>query len=110
MLRRMADPMPLRRLRCPSMCERAQANAIDGRCADLQDLGLDEGGQVKMPVSFHGSDQHRDQRLQALAANPVGCLPQRRQRLANRLVVETVAGARRIRCGDLLSTRIACLR
>ncbi|WP_208645302.1 hypothetical protein [Paraburkholderia terricola] len=36
----------------------------------------------------------RDQRLQSLAANPVGCFPQHRQRLAYRLVVQPVALAR----------------
>jgi len=49
---------------------------VDGRRADLQDLGLDNGVQVEMAVPLHGIDQHRDQRLQALAANPIGRFPQ----------------------------------
>src|ERR1019366_6710681 len=44
--------------------------AIDGRRADLQDLGLDDRVQVEMAMALHGVDQHRDQRLQALATDP----------------------------------------
>ena len=40
-----------------------------------------------MPVPFHRLDQRRDQRLQAFAADAVGCLPQNDDHLAHRLVV-----------------------
>ena len=68
--------------------------------------------QIEMAVPLHGIDQHRDQRLQALAADPIGRLPQHRQRLAHRLVIETIAGARTVLpCWtSSRSTRIACLR
>ncbi|CAB3774931.1 hypothetical protein LMG29542_08313 [Paraburkholderia humisilvae] len=62
-------------------------HAIDGRRADLKEFGLDDRIQVEMAVPLHGINQLRDQRLQSLAANPVGCVPQHRQRLAYRLVV-----------------------
>ena len=104
MLRRIAEPIPLRRLRCPSMCQAcSRQHAVDGRRADLQDLDLDLGVQVEMAVSLHGIDQHRDQRLQALAANPVGGLPQNRQCLTDCLVVQTIPAARRGRSSDLLA-------
>ena len=61
------------------------------------------GSGIEMTVPLHGIDQHRDQRLQALAANPIGRFPQHGQRLANRLVAEAVAGVRRLRSGDLLA-------
>ena len=38
-------------------------------------------------MSLHGIDQHRDQRLQALAADPIGSFPQYRQCPPYRLVV-----------------------
>jgi len=62
-------------------------HAIDGRRADLKEFGFDDRIQLEMAVPFHGINQLRDQRLQALAANPVGCFPQHCQRLAYRLVV-----------------------
>ena len=75
------------------MCPRGGQHAIDGRRADLQDLGPDDRVQVEMSMPLHGIDQHRDQRLQALAANPVGGFPQHRQCLGYRLVVHAVAQA-----------------
>jgi hypothetical protein len=69
------------------MCARIGQHAIDGRRADLKEFGLDDWIQIEMPVPFHGINQLRDQRLQSLAANSVGSLPQHHQRLAYRLVV-----------------------
>jgi len=46
-----------------------------------------------MSMPLHGIDQHRDQRLQTLAAHPIGGFPQHRQRLGYRLVVHAVAQA-----------------
>ena len=40
------------------------------------------GCQSQMAMALHRLDQRRDDRLQALAANPVRCLPQHDQRLA----------------------------
>jgi hypothetical protein len=58
--------------------------------------------EVKVSMTLHRIDQHRDQRLQPLAANPIGGLPQHRQRLPHSLVVQTIAGPLLLR-GDLLS-------
>ena len=82
---------------------RSSQYAVDGRRADLQDPGLDDRAQIEMAVPHHGIDQHRDQRLQALAADPISRFPQHAQCLANRLVVDAVTGARRLRSGDLLA-------
>ena len=81
------------------------------RRADLHDLGLDDRVQIEMTVPLHGIDQHRDQRLQALAANPIGRFPQHGQRLAHRLVERRL----RVRAAFAVatssrSTWIACLR
>ena len=62
------------------MRPRAGQHAIDGRRADLQDLGLDDRVQVEMAMPLHGIDQHRDQRPY-------------RQCLGYRLVVHAVAQA-----------------
>ena len=70
---------------------RSSEHAVDGRCTHLQHLAPDDRVQVEMAVPFHRIDQDRNQRLQALAADPVGCLPEHRQRLANGLVVEAIA-------------------
>jgi hypothetical protein len=40
-------------------------------------------------MSFHALDQHRQQRLEPLAADAIGRLSQQRQRLAHRLVVDS---------------------
>ena len=61
------------------------------RCrADQQDFGLDDLVQVEVAVQFHCIDQHRDQRLQALAANPIGRFSQHGQRLTHCIAVEPV--------------------
>ena len=65
-------------------------------------LVLTTGSKIEVAMAFHRIDQHRDQRLQPLAADPIGGLPQHRQRLPNRLVVQTVA-CPRFRPGGLLS-------
>lgn len=82
------------------------------RCrADLQNLGLDDLVQVEVAVPFHCIDQHRDQRLQALAANPIGRIPQHGQRLAHCLVVEPVPMRAAFAVATpSRSTRIACFR
>ncbi len=41
-----------------------------------------------MPVPLHCVNEDRDQRLQSLATNPVGGLPQNDQSLPHRLIVE----------------------
>ena len=74
-----------------NMRARPGQHAINGRCADLHDLGSDEGVQIEVAVAFHGVHQHRDQRFQPFAAKPISRLPQHRQRLADCLVIQTVA-------------------
>ena len=37
--------------------------AIDGRRADLKELGFDDRIKVKVAMSFHGINQHWNQRL-----------------------------------------------
>jgi hypothetical protein len=59
--------------------------------------------RLLMTVPLHGIDQHRNQRHQALSASLIGRFPPHGQRLAHRLVVAIVAGARRLRGGDLLA-------
>src|SRR6266478_2788112 len=54
-------------------------------------------------MSLHRIHEHRNQRFQAFATNAIGCFPKHRQRLAHRLVVQTVAGARRLLGGALVS-------
>jgi hypothetical protein len=55
--------------------------------------------EVKVSMTLHRIDQHRDQRLQPLAADPI---PQHRQRLPHSHVVQTIACPLLLR-GDLLS-------
>jgi len=81
-------------------------HAVDGRRADLQNLGLDDRVKIEVPVPLHGIDQHRDQRLQALAADPIGSFPQDRQGLGHRLVVNAVAQAH-VDCWAELSAKYA---
>tara|TARA_R110002072_G_scaffold39813_2_gene113766 strand:+ start:711 stop:1070 length:360 start_codon:yes stop_codon:yes gene_type:complete len=42
----------------------------------------------QMPMALHGGNQHRDQRLQSLAADPVRSFPQDDQCFANRIVIQ----------------------
>jgi hypothetical protein len=65
--------------------------AIDGRRADLQQLGLDDRVAVEMAVPLHGIDQRRYERLEAFATDAVTRLPQQDQRLANGFVVDAVS-------------------
>ena len=46
-----------------------------------------------MTMPFHRFHQRRDQRLQTLAANPIGCFPEHDQRLANRIIVYSAVRA-----------------
>src|SRR5271170_1088401 len=50
-----------------------------------------------MPVTLHALDQDRQQRLEPLAADPIGRLPQQRQCLAHCLIVKPLARSRRPR-------------
>ena len=65
--------------------------AVDGGGADLQEPVPDQGVQLQVTVALHGSDEHGDQRLEPLAADPVARLPQHDERLPDRLVVEPIA-------------------
>lgn len=56
---------------------RMSQHAIDGRGADLREFRLDNRIRVEMCVPLHCLNQLRYQRLQALAANPVGRPPTR---------------------------------
>jgi len=82
---------------------RGGEHAVDGRCADLQHLAPDDRSQVEMTVTFHDIDQQRDQRPQPFAADPICRLPKHRQRLANRLVVETIPCWRSTRLHNLVA-------
>jgi len=64
---------------------------VDGRSADLQDLGTDDRIQVKVAMPLHCIDQDRDQGLQALTADTIGGLPPHRERLPYGFVVKTIA-------------------
>ena len=106
------DRPPVRRLRCPSTRDRASPRTRSIVAAlTSKTFGLDDLVQVEVAVPFHCIDQHRDQRLQALAANPIGRFPQHGQRLAHCLVVEPVPMRAAFAVATpSRSTRIACLR
>jgi hypothetical protein len=73
---------------------------VDRRRADLQDLLPDQGIELQMAVTLHGLYKDRDQHLEPLAADPVAGFPQHDERLANSLVVDTVAlGSRLLALG-----------
>lgn len=87
--------------------------AVDRRGADRQQPSPHLRDELQMTMPFHRFDQGRDQRLQPLTANPVGCFPEHDQRLANRIIVHTrradLAPVRRPRRPPP-SNRAACLR
>ena len=73
--------------------ERRSARAADaghGRSwrADGQQQGSDLGCEREVTVTLHGRHEGRNERLEPLAADPVGGLPQHDQPLANSLIVE----------------------
>ena len=55
-----------------------------------------------MAVALHRLDEHRDQYPKPLAADAIGRLPQHRQRLMHRLVVESPSRARALLCWRLI--------
>ena len=48
------------------------------------------GRELEMAVAFHRLDQYREENAQPLAADSIGRLPQYRQRLMHRLVVNSL--------------------
>src|SRR6478735_1204520 len=48
----------------------------------------DFGSELEMPMALHRLNENGRQWLEALAADPVRCLPDHDQRLADRLVIE----------------------
>ncbi|HMS06549.1 MAG TPA: hypothetical protein PKD73_12270 [Burkholderiaceae bacterium] len=85
-----ADARPPLALPIDAIARVAQGT-VDGRGADLQELGLDHRVQLKVAVSLHRVDQDRDQNLQPLSADTVACLPQHNEGLAHGFVVEPIA-------------------
>ena len=69
---------------------RGGQGAVDGGSTDLHEPGADIRVKLQMTVPLHGNDEDRDERLQALAADAVACLPQHDQRLPYRFVVHAV--------------------
>ena len=100
------DAPPDRRRRCaPPASARAivlriPQRAVDRRRAHRQQTPLrTSGASCKVAVSLHRLDQHRQQRPQPLAADPVGRLPDHDQRLAHRFVVDAALRPRPRRIG-----------
>ena len=72
---------------------RAQ-QTVDGCGADLEQPASHHRVELEMAVPFHCLDQNRDENSQPLAADAISRLPQHRQRLMHRLVVESLPLAR----------------
>jgi hypothetical protein len=64
-------------------------NPVNRRSADRLETPSHLRVQRQMPVALHRGDQQRDERLQPLAADPVRGFPQKGQRLANRILVQS---------------------
>ena len=96
---RHAPPHGQRRRR-PALARAARSDThrperpVDRGRADRLEPRAHPSVERQMPVALHRREQHRDQRLQPLAADPVRRLPEQDQRLAHRLVVEPTLGAR----------------
>ena len=67
-------------------------DAIDAGRTDPKQPDSHRLVQGKMAISFHRSDQKRDQRLQPFAADPVGRLPKHHQCLAHGIVIHAPFG------------------
>ena len=81
---------PVTLLRNTHAGTRGGQGAVDGGGTDLHEPGADIRVKLQMTVPLHGNDEDRDERLQALAADAVACLPQHDQRLPYRFVVHAV--------------------
>ena len=86
---RHAAPHRRRRRRAPAFLAACRVlhrpqRPVDRRRAHRQHAGAHLRRQLQMPVPLHRLHQHRQQRPQPLAADPVRRLPQHDQRLAHR--------------------------
>src|SRR5262249_14767968 len=61
--------------------------SVDGRRADREEALADHGVQVQMAVLFQGRDETGQDRLEALATDPIRGLPQNDEGFTHRLVV-----------------------
>ena len=73
--------------------------SVDRCSANRQHQHTIGGTELQPPVPFQCRQQNRDHDLQPLAADPVRCLPQRRQRILDHNVVGRRALLSRLRCG-----------
>src|SRR4051794_4070241 len=62
--------------------------SVHRRRAHRQQTRADLGSELEMSVPLHRLNENGRQRFQALAADPVRCLPEHDQRFADRLIVE----------------------
>jgi len=79
----------------PNLHPHRAQSPVHRRRAHRQKPRADLGRKLEMPMALHGLDENRRQRFQALAADPVRCLPEHDQRLANRLVIDAPLRPRR---------------